>query len=35
VPPNDNNLRAIWSNVESTWDYFNLKKQMKWYGILR
>jgi len=29
VPPNDNNLRAIWSNVESTWDYFNLKKQMK------
>jgi hypothetical protein len=29
VPPNDDNLRAIWSNVESTWDYFNLKRQMK------
>ncbi len=29
VPPNDENLRAIWSNVESTWDYFNLKRQMK------
>jgi hypothetical protein len=28
VPPNDTNLRDIWSTVDSTWDYFNGKRTM-------